>query len=263
MKKIIIYMSLTLSLMGAQYYSKVQPYELYTLQSNVSGLIVKSDINSEGKVLGTRAFIKIDDEIDQKERQLLKVKKTSLEKSLVLNNHMAENLSEMIEKKKINYERIKNLPIKSSVEKDKEFFDLSTTLNLELSTLEKIETIHAQLSDTQLRLEQLKRFIQDKEISAPNMVLYKLYVKKGQVVSPGMNLADVADVSKAKLTIFLNANELEKVQSLKIYLNDIETSYKIDKIWPLSDTEHISSYKTEILIKAPAQFSKLYKIEFK
>ena len=91
----------------------------------------------------------------------------------------------------------------------------------------------------------------------------KLHVKKGQVVTPGMNLAEVADIKKAKLTVFLNGDELEGIESKRVYLNDKSTEYKIDKIWPLSDDEHISSYKTEILIQAPSQFSTLYKIEFK
>ena len=259
----ILLMSLLLSLWANEYYSKAEPYHLYTLQSNVAGLVVKADENLEGKKLGSGAFIIIDDDLDQKELVYLKQKKVSYEKSLELNEKMNENYSIMIQKKNENYERIKNLPIKSSVEKDKEFFDLSNTQNQQLSTLEKIETIHTTLSDTALRIEQLKRSIKDKHISAKNRVLYSLDVKKGQVVAPGMNLAVVADVSKAKLTIFLNADDLKNIKSKTIYLNGEKTAYKIDKIWPLSDAEHISSYKTEILIKAPKQFSQLYKIEFK
>lgn len=263
MKKIMIFISLSLSILASEYYSKAEPYRLYTLQANVSGLVVKSDESLEGRILDKGDFIRIDDELDQKELRLLKAKKINLQNSLKLNKKMAKNLRVMISKKNENYERIKDLPIKSSVEKDKEFFDLSTTQNLELSTLEKLETIGSQINDTELRLQQLKRAIKDKHIKAYKMVLYKLYVKKGQVVNPGMNLAEVADVSQAKLTIFLNANELKDVKKKTIYLNGKETKYKIDKIWPLSDSEHISSYKTEILIKAPKQFSRLYKIEFK
>jgi len=263
MKNIILFMALSFTLIASEYYSKAEPYRFYTLQSNVSGLVVKSDENLEGKRLNAGDFIRIDDDLDQKELRLLKEKKLNLEKSLELNKKMAKNLSRMIFKKNENYERIKDLPIKSNVEKDKEFFDLSTTQNLELSTLEKLETISSQIKDTQLRLEQLNRSIKDKHIRAKDMILYKLHVKKGQVVNPGMNLAEIADTSKAKLTVFLNMSALKDVQTKTIYLDNKATKYKIDKIWPLSDSEHISSYKTEILIKAPEQFSRLYKIEFK
>lgn len=263
MKNILLCLSLSIALSASEYYSKAEPYHFYTLQSNVQGLVVKADEDKEGKVLKDEAFVVIDDELDQKELKLLKQKKNNLEKSLELNKRMADNLSRMIEKKNVNYERIKDLPIKSNVEKDKEFFDLASTQNQELSTLEKIETIQSQLSDTRLRLAQLKRSIQDKYLKAKDMVLYKLHIKKGQVVAPGMSLAEVADISKAKLTIFLNADELEGIENKKVYLNGLKTQYRIDKIWPLSDAEHISSYKTEIVIDAPKQFSKLYKIEFK
>lgn len=263
MKNIILFAVLSTSMIASEYYSKAEPYGFYTLQANVAGLIIKADENLEGKIVSDEPFIVIDDEIDLKELKLLNEKKSNLEKSLELNKKMAANLEKMIEKKNLNYDRIKDLPIKSNVEKDKEFFDLASTQNQQLSTLEKIETISSQLSDTQLRLEQLKRSIKDKHIRAKGMVLYRLHVKKGQVVSPGMNLAEVADITKAKLTIFLNSDELEGVKEKSIYINAKATGYKIDKIWPLSDEEHISSYKTEILIPSPKQFSKLYKIEFK
>ena len=263
MKNILVLMTLSLSLMASEYYSKAEPFRVYMLQSNVAGLVVKSNEDLEGKKLSKEAFIIIDDEIDQKELKLLKQKKVNLQNSIALNEKMEKNLSLVIAKKNDNYERIKDLPIKSNVEKDKEFFDLSNTQNQQLSTLEKLESISSSLRDTELRLEQLRHTVQDKYIRAENMVLYKLYVKKGQVVAPGMNLAEVADVSKAKLTIFLNSDELDGIKDKKIHLNGKETDYSVDKVWPLSDSEHISSYKTEILIASPKQFSTLYKIEFK
>ncbi len=256
-------MTLSLGLMAGEYYSKAEPFRVYTLQSNVAGLVIKSDENLEGKKLSKEAFIIIDDDLDQKELKLLRQKKINLQNSLELNEKMEKNLSLVIKKKKENYERIKDLPIKSSIEKDREFFDLSNTQNQKLSSLEKLETISSALSDTELRLQQLKRSIKDKYIQAENMVLYKLYVKKGQVVVRGMNLAEISDTSRAKLTIFLNSDELKGLKEKKIYLNGKETDYRVDKVWPLSDSEHISSYKTEILIPSPQQFSNLYKIEFK
>ncbi len=263
MKNIILFLLFSTVIIASEYYSKAEPYRSYLLQSNVSGLIVLADENLEGKKLSGENFIVIDDELDQKELKLLKQKKINLENSLRLNEEMSKNLFAMIEKKNLNYERIKDLPIKSNVEKDKEFFDLSSTQNQHLSTLEKIETIHSQLNDTKLRLAQLQRSIKDKHVSAKGMVLYKLHVKKAQVVNPGTSLAEIADITKAKLTIFLNLDEIEDIKKKKIYLNGQETEYRIDKVWPLSDDEHISSYKTEILIDAPRQFSQLYKIEFK
>ncbi len=263
MKNIILGILISTVMTASEYYSKAEPYRFYILQASVSGLVLRADEDLEGKVLSAQNFIVIDDELDHKELTLLQQKKLNLQESLSLNKKMSQNLLAMIDRKSENYERIKDLPIKSRIEKDKEFFDLSTTQNQQLSTLEKIETISSQLNDTNLRLAQLERSIKDKHISAKDMVLYKLHVKKGQVVAAGMNLAEIADVSRAKLTIFLNLEEIQEVQNKEIYLNGEQTGYKIDKIWPLSDTEHISSYKTEIIVDAPKQFSQLYKIEFK
>lgn len=263
MKYLLISALMALGLSASEYYAKVEPYRYYLLQSNVNGQVVFSNEDLEGKQLGKKAFIHIDDVLDKKELSLLKGKRKNLEESLSLNEKMANNLMVIIDKKEQNYERIKDLPIKSTIEKDREFFDLSTTQNQYLSTLEKIETIRSQLSDTDLRIAQLSRSIKDKTIEAPKMVLYKLYVKKGQVVSMGMNLAEVADISRAKLTIFLNKEALKGIEKKVIYINDAKTAYKIDRIWPLSDNEHISAYKTEIVVDAPQQFSRLYKIEFK
>ncbi len=263
MKKIILFILVSAVLSASEYYSKAEPYRFYILQANVPGLVIVADENLEGKRLSDENFIIIDNELDKKELSLLKQKKKNLENSLELNKKMSKNLSAMIKRKNENYERIKDLPIKSSVEKDKEFFDLATTQNQQLSTLEKIETIQSQLNDTKLRLAQLRRSINDKHVSAKGMILYKLHVKKGQVVAAGMSLAEIADITKAKLTIFLNLDEMKGIEKKTIYLNGEPTAYKIDKIWPLSDSEHISSYKTEILINAPKQFSQLYKIEFK
>jgi hypothetical protein len=263
MKKILLYLSLGLGLWASEHYAKAEPYRYYLLQANVTGQVLFADESLEGKQLGKTPFIRIDDELDKKELQLLKAKKKNLKKSLTLNEQMAENLSVIIEKKRVNYERIKDLPIKSNIEKDKEFFDLSASQNQYLSSLEKIETLRSQLSDTRLRMVQLEKSITDKSIRADKMVLYKLHVKAGQVVSSGMNLAEVADVSKAKLTIFLNQESLASIHDKTIYLNGEKTAYQIDRIWPLSDDEHISAYRSEIIIEAPKQFSSLYKIEFK
>lgn len=248
---------------ATEFYSKSEPFSVYKLQSNVSGLVIKADENLEGKVLSTSEFIVVDDYLDKKELVNLKDKKVSYEKSLKLNIKMSKIFKIMIEKKNLNYEKIKNLPIKSSIEKDKEFFDLSSTQTQELSSLEKIQTIKTQLSDTNFRIEQLEKSIKDKHIKAPEMVLYKLFVKKGQFVSMGATLAELADISRSKLTIYLNSDEIVDAKEKSIYLNGNKTKYKINKIWPLSDSEHISSYKTEIIIDAPSRFSKLYKIEFK
>lgn len=42
-----------------------------------------------------------------------------------------------------------------------------------------------------------------------------------------------------------------------------KSNLKIDKIYKVADSKHISSYKVEIIVPNPKTFSRLVKIEFK
>jgi len=120
-----------------------------------------------------------------------------------------------------------------------------------------------QINDLALRAAQLRKSIADKSLSAKGYVLYELSVKEGQVVSPGMELSKVANIAKAKLTVFLNAKDMKDAKGKTVYLNGKKTEYKIDRLWDIADSTHLSSYKAEIIIKAPKYFSELMKVELK
>lgn len=76
-------------------------------------------------------------------------------------------------------------------------------------------------------------------------------------------LYEAKDLSKAKLEIFIPINDVESLMSKTIYLDNEATDLKIDKVYKVADATHISSYKAEIIVNNPKQFSKLVKIEFK
>jgi hypothetical protein len=71
------------------------------------------------------------------------------------------------------------------------------------------------------------------------------------------------DFSKGKLEFFIPINDAEMLKSKTIFLDGEKTDLKINKMYQVADSTHISSYKCEIVIKNPKEFSKLYKIEFK
>jgi hypothetical protein len=48
-----------------------------------------------------------------------------------------------------------------------------------------------------------------------------------------------------------------------IYLDGKKSGYKITRLWEIADATHLSSYKAEIIIKAPNYFSDLMKVELK
>ena len=264
MKKLLIIATLlTSSLLAKEYYAKAEPKEIYTISSNVVGQVMFSDELKEGAILDRAEYIVIDDELDQVELIQVSQKIEILERTVQINEEMLANFKEIVKRKTQNYEKIKSLKIKSSVEKDREFYDLITTQNQYFSTQKELENLKIQENDLHLRKVQLQRSIKDKHLSANEKVLYKLMVKKGQVVAMATPLAQVADISKAKLSIFVNKNDLEGIKSKIIYIDGERSAYKITRLWNIADEQHLSSYKLEILIDAPKYFSKLIKVEFK
>jgi len=262
-KILALFLLSSMALFAKEYYSKVAPYDLLTISSNVSGQVMFVDEKSEGQLLGKKAYIKIDDKLDRIELNNVRKKIALLKNTLKLNEKMQKNYEEILAKKQKNYDNIKELKTKSSIEKDREFYDLVSTQNTLISTAKEVDNLKVQINDLNLRSEQLRKSISDKSQSAKGYVLYALSVKKGQVVNPGMMLSQVADISKAKLTIYLNARDMKDAKSKVIYLDGKKTDYKIDRLWEIADAIHLSSYKAEIIIKAPKHFSELMKVELK
>jgi TfoX/Sxy family transcriptional regulator of competence genes len=245
------------------YYAKVEPFEMRSISSNVSGLIVYADENLIGKKLSAEPYIKIDSEIDEKELKLTKEKLMYTKNSLEINEAVLVNLEDSLVKKRENYRKIEPLKFKSSVEKDKEFYDLITSENLYLNTKKEIQNLKVQISDLKLRIAQLERSIKDKNLVAEDFVLYEMLVKPGQVVSVAAPLAKVADVSKALLTIYLDEPDVINSKEKVIYIDDKKTSYKVSRLLNIADSKNISKYMAQIIIKSPKLFSKLVKVELR
>ena len=264
MKRIFTVLLLSgMALFAKEYYSKVEPYEILTIASNVSGQVTFADEKKEGKLLGKRPYVLIDDKLDRIELASVRKKIVLLQNTLKLNEEMQKNYEEMLVKKQRNYDNVKELKMKSVIEKDREFYDLVTTQNQLISTEKELDSLKVQINDLQLRAQQLQKSIADKSLQAKGYVLYQLSVQEGQVVNPGMELAKVADVSKAKLTIYLNSRDMKEAKKRTLYLNGKKTAYKVSRLWDIADSVHLSSYKAEIVIDAPEYFSELMKVEFK
>ncbi len=263
MNKFILLTLIAVSLNAKVYYSKVEPYEIRTISSNVTAQVTFADEKNLGKKLGSADYIKLDDELDLVELKQLRNKTTLLNDTIKLDEEIVKNYQDILDKKNRNYDRIKVLKIKSTVEKDKEFYDLYTTQNQFLSTKKELDSLRMQLLDTSLQMARLDKSIRDKHLSAKGYVLYDLMVKEGQVVSMATPLAKIADVSKAILTIYLDEEDVKGIENKKIYIDGKKSDYKIDRLWNITDETHISSYKAQIVVKTPQRFSKLVQIEFK
>jgi hypothetical protein len=186
-----------------------------------------------------------------------------IKNSLEINEAVLVNLEDSLVKKRENYRKIEPLKFKSSVEKDREFYDLITSENLYLNTRKEIQNLKVQISDLQLREVQLEKSIKDKKLVAEGFVLYEMLVKPGQVVGMAAPLAKVADVSKALLSVYLDESDVLNAKEKIVYIDEKKTSYRVSRLLNIADSKNISKYMAQIVIDSPELFSKLVKVELK
>jgi len=229
---------------------------------NFDGILIAHE-DMLGNTLSSTPYLRIDTKLDTSELKFTKEKIQYLKNTVKLNENIVLNLKVSLEKKRLNYERVKKLKIKSSLEKDKEFYDLVSSENSSLSTLKEINTLKTQVTDLEIRKKQLLRSINDKSLSAKGFKLYSLEVKVGEVVSKGTPLAIIMDTSRAILTIYLNEEDVLNAKKSVVYINGKKTTYRIDRFLNIADSKNISKYMAQIIIKAPKIFSKLAKVELK
>lgn len=263
MRIALFFVLFTSFLHAKTYYAKVEPYEIRNISANVAGLVEFVDEDMLGKKLSNKPYLRLDSEIDGKDLTYTKAKIESVTKMLETNEAVLKNLEASLEKKRQNYKRIESLKIKSVVEKDREFHDLINSENQYLSTQKEVENLKVQLSDLKLREAQLTRNLKDKSLKAKGFVLYSLEVVPGQVVNFSTPLARIADVSKAKLIIFLDSEDMENVEKKVVYIDGKKTSYKVSRVQRIADSKNISKYTAQIIMKSPKVFSKLVKVELK
>ena len=263
MKIIISLLFLYTFVFSKVYYAKVEPYELREISSNVAGKVLFIDEESIGKKLTDKPYIMIDAELDQKELFFVDQKLVLLENMVQRNESVLKNLAQSLEKKRENYKRIEHLKIKASVEKDKEFHELVTSENLFLNTQKENENLKIQIADLKLRKAQLQKSIQDKNLNAQDFILYSIDVKVGQVVTVATPLAKIANTSRAKLTLFLDDEDVANAQHKSVFIDGVKTDYKISRLLKIADSINISKYMAQIIIDSPEIFSKLVKVELR
>lgn len=263
MKIFSILLLLSSLLFSKVYYSKVDPYELRSISSNVSGLVLNADEHKLGKRLTNEPYILIDAELDRDELIFTNEKISYITQTIGVNEAVLENLHASLLRKRENYKKVESLKIKSRLEKDKEFYDLIASENAYLSTQKEINNLKTQIADLELRKAQLIRSIDDKSLEAEGFTLYALSVKIGQVVTVGTPLATLADVSKGILTIYLNDEDVLDAKEKVLYLNGEKSEYKITRLLKIADSKNISKYMAQIVVKSPKLFSQLVKIELK
>jgi len=245
------------------HYAKVEPYENITLKAAVSAQVTKANKALEGSTV-KGAIVKLDNKLDHTKlnssNEALKLIKSMIQ----TNQTILSALKESMNRQNAYHLRIAQIGSASQTQKDNAFYAYTNTKTQYFSTKEKIDSLKKQQLDLKYEVARLKDSLSKKTINLNNMFLYKLLVSKGDFVNMGTPLAEVKDLSKGKLVLFLESEELKSIESKTIYIDDKISKFKVSKIWEVADEKFISSYRTEIVINNPkGMFSKLLKIEFK
>ena len=234
MKKILLIM-LPVLMVARVHYAKVEPYDSVVLKSAVSAKVLSVDLNSEGRVVDGE-IITLDDVVDRED--------------LKISQEMLVGLESSYKRKESYFKKLNRLNTASQTQKDGAYYNFIASKNQYLTT--------------KLKIKRLKDSISKKHIILDNKYLYKLHTKAGEFVNFGSPLATIEDLSKAKLTLFLEPQEIMGLEDKSIYIDGNLTNLRVDKVWQTSDTKFISSYRAEIIIANPKfKFSKLLKVEIK
>jgi len=264
MQKLLYLLAVPAILMAKVHYAKVEPYESVVLKSAVSGQVLSVDLESEGKFIGDKEVIHLDDILDKEDLIASKKSLEILDKTLGINQEMVRNLANSLKRQKEYYERLNKLSTASKTQKDTAFNTYISAQNQYLSTQEKIETLARQILDLRFKIAKLEDNIRKKHIELKDRYLYKLSVRVGDYVNPGSPLATIQDQRRAKLTLYVEPLELVDIEKKAVFIDEKKSEYRVNKVWNSADEKFISSYRVEIYIDTPEDnFSKLVKVELK
>ena len=245
MKKIIMLIIGVIYLFG--YKAKVEPFEVYNIKAVVNGKVVMVNKDLEATNIKNKLIVKIDDTDN-------KIDLENLQRQLELLKEQINNQKLIVKRKEDIYKRYEKLKTRSQTEKDSKFFDYISSLN-------QLINLKSQYSNTLANIKKIKDIISKKSIRA-NGYLFKIYVKKDDYVNLGSLIANIYDISKQKLTIYIPIEELKDIKNKKVYINGKESNFKIYKIWNVTDDKFVTSYKVELVGKG-LKFGEIVKIELK
>jgi len=262
MKKILLLL-LPLFVFGKVHYAKVEPLERATIKASVGGTITKVDLSAEGRIAGEEVVIQIDDAMDQINLHTSLEALTLSKETRKINQEMIKGLEESYRLKKAYFDRLNHLASSTQTQKDNAQSALIAAQNQLLGTKEKVVNLEKQILDLEYKIKMLQDSIAKKKINLKGRYLYKIMVRAGEFASPGLPLAIADDLSKAKLTIYLDRDELKDITQKKVYIDGSEEGIEISRIWKEADEKFISAYRAEIILEPKYPFSSLLKVEVK
>ena len=229
------------------YEAKVQPYEVYKIKAPLGGEVVFANKKAEARNVTNTLILKIDDTKDRINLDSINNQISVLKKEIT-------NQQEIVKRKKEIYERYKNLSTKSLEQKNAKFYDYMAAYNQLLNLKNQLNSLYSQQKTT---IDNINK----KNIKV-NGYVYKVYVTSGDYVNPGALVAEVDDISKQKLTIYVPIDKIDSILNKTVYINSQPSDFKIEKIWSVPDEKYITSYRVD-LVGNSLRFGDVVKIEFK
>ncbi len=246
------------------HYAKVEPYESVILKSSVSALVMDVNLEVEGMLISDERVIYLDDSLDKVNLDISNNSITLIEQMLEINKDISKSLSSTATRQESYYKRINRLSTASKTQKDNAYNSFTSAKTQYLNIKEKIISLEKQILDLRYKRAQLEDSIEKKSIILRDKYLSQIIVRRGDFVAMGSPLAKVSDMSRAKLVLFLDTQEVDGVENKSVYIDDKKSDLKVDKVWRMTDEKFISSYRAEIYIPSPkGLFSKLVKVEIK
>ena len=228
------------------YSAKVEPFEIYKIKSAVNGSVVFYEKKAEANLF-KGLLVKIDDNNEKIELENLKTQANLLKEEI-------KNQEEIVKRKYDTYKRYQKLKTKSVEEKNMKFYDYINAKN-------QLISLKTQLSNLNANIKKLIDTINKKNIKVSGYV-NKIYVKTGDYVAPGSLIAEIDDITKQKLTLYVPINEIDKIANSVIYINNRPSGFEIYKIWRVPDDKYVTSYKVE-LIGSGLKIGEIVNVEFK
>ncbi len=259
---IALFCSITLS--AAEHYARVEPIERATVKAAAAGQVLEANLSLEGRMVDNAVAVQLDDRLDRKDldhsRQTLKL----LQSNLKLTGEMLPGLEGSWKRQAGYFRRLKDLATASQTQKDQAYQAMVAAQNQYLSTRQQALSLQRSILEMEQKIATLEDRIAKKRLRLKNRYLYRLLVRKGEFAGIGTPLAIVDDLSRARLVIYLSADELKNLDRLKLWLNGKKSDLKFSKIWKEADDTYLSSYRAEIELPAGLYpFSSLVKVELK
>lgn len=254
MKNLLLILGLALVAWGAPegrlFYAKLEPKEHYILKAATSGLVVESRRELEGSFISAReGIVRLDDRLD---RELLRLE----EENLTHLKERASALQAIAQMKERTFLDSQGLKSKSKLQKESEEMAALSAKVSYLQALEQAHTLEGQIA-------QRRDVIAKKHLNVENRYLYKVHVRAGDYVNAGAILAEVMDISEARVVFFLSGSELKSLEDKVIYIDGAPSEARVEKRYKVADSDYLSEYRIEAILPARGTFSQLVKIELK